>query len=270
MGGKAIKNSKKIKQSDVFYILNVVKKILKKVKIDSCELVGSAGKKKPEDLSGDIDVVIDRKELDLIGGFDALVKMIETQDDIDSVVPNKGIGIISCGVVYDGEVYQVDVIPADDIEYSKWMMYSGSWEETPYKSGVRNSIIYWTVSEKHHIVTESDELGELTWKRYIFDHNVGVVELTQTLKGVTKRLKNKKTINRRLADIKQTADGVMRFCYGDVYESSGCLGLTTEQVWTMLRQTKTLTDQQKINIIRNVVDECKFKGFNYPTEFDEV
>lgn len=273
MGGKAIKNCSRIKQSEVQPIVKEFSRILKDIGFLDFSVVGSAGKKNPEETSGDIDFAVDEKELNVLGGLSKIKdKLLTYTENIDSVVVIKGFGMLSCGYKNGKNIAQVDVIPVSNVEYANWMMYSPNWTDSPYKSGVRNSILYWTLSEKYHCPMKyNDDDIEVLWSRYIFDHNVGVVRLVQTIEGKNGNiLKNKKTIERTTADVEQTPESVISLCFGNEALESGCKCLTTEQAWTMLRQAKCLTVEQKKNIIRNVIEECEYKGFNYPEEFKEA
>lgn len=273
MGGRAIANSDRIRQEWVFDIRDDFFKMLSSCGLYRYTIVGSAGKKRPEETSGDIDIVVSKEEL--FNSDMGNVKLLGARlralypSKIESVVSIDGFGMISCAYRNEHGLFQVDVIPVTNIAFAEWGMHSAHYLDSKYKSGVRNSIIYWTLSEKSHTSTEIRDGREVTWKRYIFDHCEGVVELTQTILGKTGKLvKNKRTIAREYVKNLNTPESIVEYCFDSFASESGCRCLTVEQCLTCLRHSKCLTESQKRNIIANVIKECEQKNFEYPDELN--
>lgn len=269
MGGLAITNSSRVPQSLVPKILERMKSILTQLEIYDFDNVGSAGKKEPEQTSGDIDIVVNQKVLNKFETLEVLAQRLYSFEDIVETRILKGFNMISIGLQLDENIYQVDIIPVPSVDFARWSMFSPFYTVSKYKSGVRNSLIYWTLSERYHEPIEIDSLGmEVTWKRIIFDHNIGAVRLTQTIKGKKGYLANKKTVLRENLDWSTSILETKKHCWGSVAESCPCE--TVEQCWTCLRQCTELSEEQKRHIINNVIEECEIKHFEYPEEFNNV
>ena len=144
-GGAAIKDSRRIRESEVPKTLESIKSILFPIlgggEIDKEYLIiGSIGKKKNQsDTSGDIDLGIDKKFLskslgvsedDVLG---ALYKNLsETLHNKLGFVPDlklmRGINVLSIGWPIEGDeskgIVQLDLIPIADMEWAKFIFYS--------------------------------------------------------------------------------------------------------------------------------------------------
>jgi hypothetical protein len=150
-GGAAV-NGRRILQSEVPTIIDKVDEILSGlglVKGEDWDIVGSAGKKKSEDTSGDIDVSIVRSKLeevfktsDLKSLFKELGKYLEglgydrqkvSFDQVSFGLPING----------DDDIVQVDFEISVSLEWSRFAKYSPDYrkDESKYKGHVRNLLM---------------------------------------------------------------------------------------------------------------------------------
>lgn len=271
MGGKAIHESVGIPQDLVPTLFERVKTLLADIGINEVRLIGSAGKKPPTELSGDMDVLIRSWSTDESQNTNDLFEWLKCElmlrrDEVSSVNFLKGLGVLSFGLKHDGKVYQVDIMQSKNLDLAEWMMFTDP--ESKYKSGVRNSIIYWTLSERYYEPLDYDENGKVVrWKRLIFDHNRGIVELIQQVRG-----KGKETVRRRVLDEYDTPMSIIRKTFGSMPETVD----NAEEAARWLRVLKEYSVMSGCNdrissakyyrIIDKVTEDCNNKGYKIDNE----
>ena len=151
-GGKAV-DGRRILQSEVPLIVDKVDEILSGlglVRGEDWEMVGSAGKKKEDDTSGDIDVCIKRNRMKEVLGSANDLKSI--QNDLSKYL--EGLGYdktyisfeqISVGLPINDvdDVVQVDLILTRSLEWSMFTQSSPDYrkDESKYKAHVRNVLM---------------------------------------------------------------------------------------------------------------------------------
>ena len=150
-GGSAV-NGRRILQSEVPTIIDKVDEILSGlglVKGEDWDLVGSAGKKKAEDTSGDIDICIkkDRIEEVLTGIGDVYNNLANHLESLgyDKYIIQKGFSQVSFGMPINDvdDLVQVDFILVRNLEWSKFTQSSPDYtkDESKYKGHVRNVLM---------------------------------------------------------------------------------------------------------------------------------
>ena len=153
-GGAAV-NGRRILQSEVPVIVDKVDEILSGlglVKGEDWDMVGSAGKKKAEDTSGDIDVCIKRERMKEVLGsgdgkadvFNDFGKYLE-ELGYDNYAIQTGFSQVSFGMpINDAEdIIQVDFMLVRNLEWSKFTQASPDYtkDESKYKGHVRNVLM---------------------------------------------------------------------------------------------------------------------------------
>ena len=153
-GGKAV-DGRRILQSEVPSIVDKVDEILSGlglVRGEDWDMVGSAGKKKAEDTSGDIDICIKKdRMMDVLGStddkkgvFNDLAKYLE-ELGYDRYVVQPGFSQVSLGLPINDvdDVIQVDLILTRSLEWSKFTQASPDYtkDESKYKGHVRNVLM---------------------------------------------------------------------------------------------------------------------------------
>ena len=150
-GGAAV-NGRRILQSEVPSILDKIDEILSGlglVRGEDWDIVGSAGKKKAEDTSGDIDISIVRRKLeevfetsDLKLLFNKLGKYLE---DLGYDRQKISFDQVSFGLPIndDEDIIQVDFEISRSLEWSRFAKYSPDYrkDESKYKGHVRNLLM---------------------------------------------------------------------------------------------------------------------------------
>ena len=153
-GGKAV-DGRRILQSEVPSIADKVDEILSGlglVRGEDWEMVGSAGKKKAEDTSGDIDVCIKKdRMMDVLGSrdgengvYDDLAKYLEGLG-YDRYRAQPGFSQVSFGMPINDadDIIQIDFILTRSLEWSRFTQSSPDYtkDESKYKAHVRNVLM---------------------------------------------------------------------------------------------------------------------------------
>ena len=151
-GGAAV-NGRRILQSEVPAIIDKVDGILSGlglVKGEDWDMVGSAGKKKAEDTSGDIDISIKRDRMkEVLGSGDG---RMDVYNDLGKYLAELGydrqkvsFDQVSFGLPIDGDddIVQVDFELSRSLVWSKFAKYSPDYrkDESKYKGHVRNILM---------------------------------------------------------------------------------------------------------------------------------
>lgn len=153
-GGAAV-NGRRILQSEVPSIIDKADEILSGlglVRGEDWDMVGSAGKKKAEDTSGDIDICIKKDRMkEVLGSGDGrmdvyndLAKYLEGLG-YDRYVVQPGFSQVSFGMpIADADdVVQIDFMLVRSLEWSKFTQASPDYtkDESKYKGHVRNVLM---------------------------------------------------------------------------------------------------------------------------------
>ena len=153
-GGAAV-NGRRILQSEVPTILNKIDEILSGlglVRGEDWDIVGSAGKKKAEDTSGDIDICIKKDRMKEVLGSgddknDVLNDLSNHLIDLgyDRCVISTTFNQVSFGLPINDvdDVIQIDFILVRNLEWSKFTQSSPDYtkDESKYKANVRNVLM---------------------------------------------------------------------------------------------------------------------------------
>ena len=153
-GGAAV-NGRRILQSEVPMIVDKVDEILSAlglVKGEDWDIVGSAGKKKSEDTSGDIDICIKKDRMkEVLGSGDGAKDVYNDLGShleslgYDRCVVQTGFSQVSFGMPINDtdDIIQVDFILVRNLEWSKFTQASPDYtkDESKYKGHVRNVLM---------------------------------------------------------------------------------------------------------------------------------
>ena len=153
-GGAAV-NGRRILQTEVPSIIDKADEILSGlglVRGEDWDMVGSAGKKKAEDTSGDIDICIKKDRMkEVLGSGDGrmdvyndLAKYLEGMG-YDRYVVQPGFSQVSFGMPINDadDVVQIDFMLVRSLEWSKFTQASPDYtkDESKYKGHVRNVLM---------------------------------------------------------------------------------------------------------------------------------
>ena len=153
-GGAAV-NGRRILQSEVPSIIEKVDEILSGlglVRGEDWDMVGSAGKKKAEDTSGDIDICIKKDRMkEVLGSGDGRMDVYNDLGNYleglgyDRYIVQQGFSQVSFGMPINDadDIIQVDFMLVRNLEWSKFTQASPDYtkDESKYKGHVRNVLM---------------------------------------------------------------------------------------------------------------------------------
>lgn len=286
-GGNAIKQARRIKESEVDSTLKSIKSLLIPL-IGGGEigkeyiLIGSAGKKKdPDDSSGDLDLGID-------SSFVASKYKVNTEDLLSSLnkelleklpkqlgfTPDmklmKGINVLSIGWPINGDesngIVQLDLIPISDIEWAKFIFYSPDYKknESKYKSAHRNWLFQAILSSMKDIESR-DANGDIeNFSTYALRLSDGIYLNKKTFKGIRKKLLKAKTIPGESKFITRDPQKLIEMLFGKGISASNIKSF--EDAWELV-SAKNFKHRDKIDDIKkDLVRYLDNGGYEIPTE----
>jgi len=270
-GGLAVKSSSRINQDNVADTLaDIYKNLLPKlgIKKEDTANLGSTGKKKSGDSSGDIDLAV------RIGAF--LKGNIKTSQDIEKHItkiagsyttdfkPMWGMGLLSMAWPIantdgqqEGKVVQLDIMLVDSLEFASWSYYSPAWNESEWKGLYANEIRYAIAKLMNYKTIERalDKEGietDAEWERNFFILGKGIFKGTQSRKGKKGLTKGIKTIEKSLLTNNPTQATIMM--YGPKFNPNDVL--TFEQNFKIVAKDKNFIHKK----IRDSILKMASKG----------
>ena len=227
MSQNAIKGSMPVYGCDAercaYHILNG---LINKLNVKATTL-GSTGKKKYNETSGDIDIAIEMEfTKENIEKVKTYLKE-EYGDDVQIYVSN-GFKIVSFGLKYKticmglmgAEMYaQVDLMFSSDLEQSKFMYHSPNYKnnESNFKGLYRTNLLTYIAGRTPHGIEDVyNDDGELMdyWK-YTLTYDKGLVFTHKTYRGKTKRLKNPVTVKEDTRLISKDPKTIIKLILGN-------------------------------------------------------
>jgi len=165
---------------------------------DDYSPIGSSGKKKENETYGDIDIavsipaILDNEDIDTIDEvYDYLEsKVSQFSDDYNKM---KGLGIVSVawpiqGPSQEGQNVQVDLMPTDSLEWSKFAYFSPEHYESKYKGAYRNMLIaavakYANMKTLKTAYNKEGEEVPVEWERLMYKMDKGLTKAVQNIIG---------------------------------------------------------------------------------------
>lgn len=231
MSGIAIKGSVPVRNFDAVYIASrVIDNLTHNCKdtdghtmnFNTC-MLGSTGKKKDDEYSGDIDIAVELEFSD--NNINAIENCIRNKicpafsDNKPQIKVSSGFHIISFGVKWISDVVQVDLMFSNDIEYSKFMYHSPDYRnnESNFKGLYRTNLLIDLASfiptnipdvyNDEHVLTDF-------WK-YTLTYDKGLFLRHKTYKGKRGLLKNPVTVKEDDKFITNDINEIIKFILGE-------------------------------------------------------
>ena len=279
-GGNAVPGVSRINQENVEKTLNsVYSKLLPLLGLNTSDtaLLGSTGKKLPGGSSGDMDLAISKSKLMHDHGLDEkqLIPFIVSKVKKLGIdfKPMPGLGIVSVAWPIenidgkqDGKTVQLDLMLSDNVNMTKWGMYSAHEKEQPYKGAVRNLILYWIANVVDYKALKREADKDTEFEKDVFDTQRGLFRLKQSYYDKNGKLSSKKkTIFRKL--ISDDPDAIVKILLGDNYKSSDIL--TVSDAWDALMSPDFPYKDYRKTIVKNIVNDLQKHGFDYPDYIDK-
>lgn len=263
MGGKVFEGTTSIYQMNCRHTVDKIDQLIfepLKLGRNDWTTLGSTCKRA---ICGDMDFGINSKKvsqdqvLDQVKKVSEEFKILKGSNIISFPMP-----IINSDSQQFGKRVQVDLMLTDDLEFSNWMFYSPSEQQSPYKGLYRNSLLSAIshYSERHVIKWNKIE-GDLTWLRYILNFNTGlrrVLESAVIKDG--KLLKKKEIINQ--AKPTKDLELIHRILFGIDFDKEKVL--TFEEAWTIFMSPVFRHKKHRKKIVDKMIEDLNRKGVEYP------
>jgi len=284
-GGNAVKDDRlgRINQDNVEATMNdIYSKVLPLLNISKNDTgnLGSTGKKLPGGSSGDVDLAIDihavlrnNKNInDLDQLFDKLVSIAKTMKM--GYKDMRQMGLVSIGFPIhntdgkqEGRLVQLDFMPTENLEYSKWAYYSPAEWESQWKGLYRNEVFYGIAKYMSFKVLKKamDKEGKevpVEWERNFFDLSKGLLRGTQTRMGKKGPIKTVKTISKEM--VSMDAQEIVTMLFGPKYKPNDIL--TWEDIMTAIKSPKFIYKKNLAKIIKMTKDGITKKGYPVPSD----
>lgn len=280
-GGNAFKqlDVRGVKQNEVGNLMDLVtEKIFDKMGIKEGDymLIGSAGKKLPDQLSGDLDVAIfiptflylleiepgDKKEF-----YSALEKYFSLNFPYDYSIQT-GLGVFSIAFPYKDYYVQVDLMPTDDMNWSSFAYHSPDFTklESKYKSLYRNFALS-AVASAH--IFEKTYDGENLKEVKLFSFNIqeGLNKITKNYfsEKTGKPIKNAKTTFKEL--VSRDPDEVVKLLFGEKFTVDDVD--TFEHIMEVLQDPDFIMKDSLEYIYKSIAYSVNAKDLPIPEEIPE-
>lgn len=208
--GNAIQDSVPFKQSQIAGTIDWCQKnIFSQIGLEGlgvdCAVIGSAGKKKADATSGDIDIAVSADKIAVhfntsLGKAvfalnDALVsmghstKMIHSLNQVSIAAPIDG--------DYKNGVGQVDLMLSNNLTWSTFMYHSPDFtkDESKYKGAYRNILLMSAIGDSFFKTTKETDKKEIAeYEAYVIRLNQGVVKVRKSFEGKRGLVKNAKLL----------------------------------------------------------------------------
>lgn len=219
-GGSAIKGSHPLTQAEAREIsMHAIRDLKALLKLESTQIavVGSAGLKAPDQLSGDIDIAV-------VADVAAVKRAVE-QLALDGRFKHMpGLNVFSYAKLHGNKVAQVDVIPTTSIKLAKWAYHNDPADlKLGLKGSHRNELLFAIAKYAEYVSTAKDQDGKDSARiRLVFDLSRGLYRFTQDRAGKRGLKKSFSTVTKQL--VTSDPDEICARLFGD--------GVTAKQVLT--------------------------------------
>lgn len=295
-GGNAVEVASRINQRNVAATLeDIYKTVLPEFKIkksdkDAYALLGSAGKKKDEDSSGDIDMAIGiphiqkafklKTEEDVVKKVQEIVTKLGTQiqkkqghdghaaKDFFKLMPglmtfSVGFPISNTDGKQEGLFVQLDLMLAENVDMVEWGMSSPHYTESPTKGIFRNILISMIIKYCDMKIIKKDDDGEpAVTKRYYFNPKAGMFYVTQERKlGKNGKYTKASSITEKKL-ITANKDKIIQFLFGSKHKADDAR--TYEQVWALLNSDDFKFPSKRDEIKKHFKEELEKNQLEVP------
>lgn len=228
-GGAAIKGSHPLTQAEAREIsMHAVRDLKEVLGLESNQIaiVGSAGLKAPDQLSGDIDIAVTADV--------TAVKTAVEQLALDGRFRHMpGLNVFSYAKLHGSKVAQIDVIPTTNIKLAKWAYHNDPADlKLGLKGSHRNELLFAIAKFAEYVSTAKDPNGEDSAReRLVFDLSRGLYRFTQDRAGKKGLTKSFATRDKKL--ITSDPDKICARLFGE--------GVGAKQVLTFADAFKLMT-----------------------------
>lgn len=297
-GGNAVAVASRINQRNVAATLeDIYKSVLPEFKIkksdtDAYALLGSAGKKKDDDSSGDLDIAVGldhvKKAFKLKTDEDASKKMQEIVTDLATKIHKEhghdgqaikdffkimtGLQTFSFGFPIhntdgkqEGLFVQVDIMATESIDLAGWALSAPHYSESPTKGAVRVILLSQMLKHSQMKVIEKDDEGQpAIWERYYLDPKKGLFFARQERKmGKNgKYTKSSSIVEKKL--VTADKDKIIQFLFGPKHKAKDVM--TFEKLWDLFNSNDFKYPAQRAEIKKAFKENMDEQGLEVPKQ----
>jgi len=255
-GGQAVKGTSPIGQSDARKLgPQIATQVAQALKLSSSKvkMIGSAGKKPHDQMSGDIDIAI---ETDDIEAVKALAEKLAVQGKFKHM---KGINVYSFAAQNGEQLVQVDLMPVSNIKYATW---SFAAHEDDLKKGLkgahRNELFFAIAKHAESKVLKQTADGKpLHVERHFYDLGKGLMKGVRSYEGKKgQAVKGTKTLNKTIVTFKP--DEIAKKLFGDSFKADDVA--TFDGALQAIKSPKFKYAAQRDEILDTAMKGIKKKG----------
>jgi hypothetical protein len=233
-GGNLFADAVGIKQSEVMPTVKKIETdILKPLGLigfgTDCFILGSAGKKPADQLSGDLDIGISMDQIASANSLKLSDVLNWVSDKLSAMgyetQPLRGFSQIS--IPYEivgrntGEPVQVDFMLSNNLNWTQFVYSSPDYSkgESKYKSAYRNFLLGAVVAAfDYKVLKKTDKDVPIEIQKYVMRHDKGIFNLIKNYSGKGGGvIKSGKTIAGSESFLTQTPEEMVNFFLGDQY-----------------------------------------------------
>ena len=161
---------------------------------DDASVIGSAGKKLPDQTSGDIDIAVSADKIAASLGVSLQTALFALNDKLKSLGYSTkmapGFNQVSIGAPIGGDykngVGQVDLMLSTDLEWSRFIYHSPDFRtaESKYKGAYRNLLLMAAIGKSFYEATKTTDKGEIAeYQAYVVRLNQGITQVRKSFEG---------------------------------------------------------------------------------------
>lgn len=274
-GGNAVDNVSRINQENVSDTLkSLYRVLLPKLKLTkkSISVLGTTGKKRPGESSGDIDIAISASDLmkktrrkttnQLYDYMLQVARQLST-----SVKDSRGLGTISFSFPIinkdgkqNGQNVQIDLFLVNSLEYATWIFYGPSHVESELKGVYRNIALAMVAKHAQLKITKQAGGETVEQERLLFSFTKGLMKSVQSREGKRGINKNFKTIQSTL--IAEKPEEIVRLLFGEKFQPSDLM--TFEKVIKAITSNKFIHKKHRKEILQALEKALLNQGLPIP------
>jgi hypothetical protein len=223
--GNAVDDVRPITQDEVAKTVSWVEKnifpeIGLKALDDDAAIIGSAGKKLPDQTSGDVDIAVSADKIAGFLGVPLQNSLFALNDRLKSLgyqtKLTPGFNQVSIAAPINGDpkngYAQVDFMLSTDLDWSRFIYHSPDFRiaESRYKGAYRNLLLMAAIGKSFFEATKKTEAGEIAeYKAYVVRLNQGIVEVRKSFEGKRGLLKTAQLLKEYDKFVTATPQGVV-------------------------------------------------------------
>jgi len=272
--GNMFSGINRIPQEDVEALLkdlenNILKKLKLKTWGEDWAVLGSAGKKKPGEFSGDIDIVIDAEVFAANNSIslDRVMEFLEQKLNKWEYETNilKGFNQISIKYPFKDYYVQVDFMLSDCVEWTKFIYHSPDFtkDESKYKGLYRNILLMTILSNYSKKIVKKDGDKVLEIEKIIVRLNKGLFSVRKSYEGKRGLLKTPILMKEYDKFITNNPVEIAKILFND--EDTNCL-YTFESLWEKFEKNCKEPDIM-YKVIEDFVETIQKLNYPIPSEF---